>query len=159
MNEFLFDELNQYLNYGEVRYSDRIGSSLDASNIEDALKPFNVDVRTWTNMSKAEILDALDKVKKEVDNDPTKFSGFVFLGMSHGFQPMHKDYLITCDCKLLDLALVVEKFHNCNCIGLKNKPKCYLYNMCRGQSKNIDMKQSNFVQSIRNVVAFAEKTT
>ena len=139
LNEILFDERFQLLTQGRVIFYDRVGSNVDESNIEEALKPFNVDLRKWTNMTKAEILDALIEVKKEADNNPTKFAGLVFLFMSHGMQLRGRDYLVTSDCKMLDLANVPEQFHNFQCEGFKNRPKCFLYNMCRGKEANIEI--------------------
>ena len=68
--------------------------------------------KTGDAAKEARLMRELDEVKKEADNNPTKFAGFVLLGMSHGFHPRAKDYLVTSDCKLLDLAYVTEKFHN-----------------------------------------------
>jgi hypothetical protein len=138
LNERLFDVRHQFLTHGRVMFYDRIGADMDQSLIEEALEPFNVDVRKWYNMTISEILDALDKVKKEADNNPTKFAGFVFLGMSHGFGPQEKDYLVTSDCKILDLQYVTERFHNFQCVGLKDKPKCFIFNMCRGTTANME---------------------
>ena len=138
LNEVLFDISNQLLTHGRIMFDDRIGSDRDEEKLEEALKPFNVEVRIWKNFTKAEILDALDQVKKEANNNPTKFAGFVFLGMSHGFS-RGKDYLITSNCKMLDLEYVSEKFHNCNCPGFKDKPKSFIYNICRGDTANIEL--------------------
>ena len=142
LNEKLFNVREQFLIHGKVMFDDRIGADIDQSNIEKALEPFNVDVRKWYNMTLKEILNSLDKLKKEVDNNPTKFSGFVFLGMSHGFQPKEKDYLVTSDCKILDLQYVTERFHNSVCVGLKDKPKCFIFNMCRGSAANIESTEN-----------------
>ena len=123
INEILFDERFQFITQGRVNFYDIVGADVDESNMDQALKPFNVDLWKWTNMTKAEILDALEEVKKEADNNPTKFAGLVLLFMSHRIQRGGKDYLVTSDCKMLDLAYVTEKFHNFQCEGFKNRPK------------------------------------
>ena len=104
--------------------------------IKEALEPFHVDLRVWTDKTLDEIDDLLDEVKQEADDNPNKFAGLIFLGMSHGFKPREKDFLITTDIRLLDLSYVTDKFHNFSCLGFRNKPKCFLYNMCRGQDAN-----------------------
>ena len=139
LNEVVFDAEIQLLNKGRIIFAERAGAKVDESNIEESLKPFNIELRKWTNMNKNEILDALVDVKKEADNNPTKFAGLVFLGMSHGVQSRGKDYLVTSDCKMLDLEWVTEQFHNFQCEGFKDRPKCFLYNMCRGQETNVEI--------------------
>ena len=84
LNEVTFDVQYQLDNEGHIRFKNSIGADVDKSKIEDALKPFNIDLRVWTDMKLVDILKSLDKVKKEVDDNPTKFSGLVFLAMSHG---------------------------------------------------------------------------
>ena len=138
LNEVLFDIRKQFLTHGKIMFDDRIGADKDESKIEEALRPFNVELRIWSNFTLAETLRALDAVKKEADNNPTKFAGLVFCGMSHGFSRT-KEYLITSDSKMLDLAYVSEKFHNFNCVGFKNKPKSFIYNICRGETSNIEI--------------------
>ena len=149
LNEVLFDVQYQLLKEGRVRFGNRPGAEVDTSKIKEALEPFDVDLRVWTDKTLKEIYDSLDQVKKEANDNPTKFAGFVFLGMSHGFKPHEKDYLITSDIKMLDLSHVTDKFHNFNCIGLKNKPKCFLYNMCRGADANTE--RTEHLQSSREM--------
>ena len=93
INEVLFDMQYQLDMEGRIRFGNRRGADVDKSNIQKALEPYNVDLRVWTDMTLAEILDSLDQVKKEADNNPTKFAGLVLLGMSHGFQHKEKDIL------------------------------------------------------------------
>ena len=139
LNEVLFDvEKQRALDKGRVRFGNRPGAEIDASKIKEALEPFHVDLRVWTDKNLSEIDKLLNQVKKEADDNPNKFAGLVFLGMSHGFKRHEKDFLITSDIKMLDLSEVTEQFHNVNCIGFKNKPKCFLYNMCRGEEANTD---------------------
>ena len=50
-------------------------------------------------------------------------------------------YFVTSDCKLLLTEKVSDLFHNCYCVGLKNKPKFYMWNMCRGDRSNAEIEK------------------
>ena len=144
LNEVLFDiEKQRAMDEGRVRFGNRPGAEADTLKIKEALEPFQVDLRIWTDKTLAEIDDSLNEIKKEADDNPNKFAGLVFLGMSHGFKPREKDFLITSDIKMLDLSKVTDTFHNFNCIGFKNKPKCFLYNICRGEDANTKRTEHN----------------
>ena len=134
-------------------YADREGAEVDDANLIEALKPFNVDLRIWHDLKlygKEGILDRLKTIYDEVESQPDKFSGLVFLGMSHGEQVETKDYFVTSDCKWLLTEKVTDLFQNCFCSGLKNKPKFYMWNMCRGDRPNADIEQGQNVENLRD---------
>ena len=132
------------INNKEFESSDhqpREGAEVDETNLKKALIPFKVDLRVWQNYKRQEILNSLKAIKVEADHDPEKFSGLVILGMSHGEEHDGRDYLVTSDCKPLHIETVVALYHNEFCIGLKDRPKCFLFNMCRGAYPNIQMQK------------------
>ena len=66
-----------------------------------------------------------------------------FLGMSHGINIDGRDYLVTNDCQLLYTEKIADLFHNCYCHGLRNKPKFYMFNICRGDLPNLEIERMN----------------
>ena len=119
----------------------REGAEVDEINLKEALLPFEVDLRVWQNYKRQDILNSLRAIKEEVDNVPDKFSGLVILGMSHGEERDGRDYLVTSDCKPLLIETIVALYHNEFCIGLKDRPKCFLFNMCRGAYPNVQIQK------------------
>ena len=64
LNEVLFDvEKQRAMDEGRVRFGNRPGAEADTSKIKDALEPFNVDLRIWTDKTLAEIDDSLDEMR------------------------------------------------------------------------------------------------
>ena len=122
-------------------HNEREGAEVDANNLKEALKPFKVDLRVWENYKRQDILNGLRSLCEEVDNEPNKFSGLVILGASHGEERDNRDYLVASDGKGLLTETIVALFHNDARLGLKDRPKCYLFNMCRGAYPNIQMKK------------------
>ena len=122
-----------------VSYSEREGADVDEANIKDALEHFKVDLRVWTDLTLSELLQSLKRIYDEVEAEPNKFAGLVILGMSHGEQIDGRDFLVTKDNKLLSCEKVSDLYHNCFCFGLKNRPKFYLFNCCRGGTPNVEI--------------------
>ena len=122
-------------------HKSREGAEVDESNLKKALLPFEIDLRVWKNYKRQDILNSLKAIKEEADHDPEKYSGLVILGMSHGEEHGGRDYLVTSDCKPLLIETVVALYHNEFCIGLKDRPKCFLFNMCRGANPNIQIEK------------------
>ena len=84
----------------DTSYEGREGAEVDEANIREALQPFKVDLRVWNDLTlygKEGILIRLKEIYEEVESEPNKFSGLVFLGMSHGEQVDGKDYFVTSD--------------------------------------------------------------
>ena len=124
---------------GVEEYEYREGAEVDENKIKDALEKFYIDLRIWKDMTLHEIKKKLLDIKNEANSGPNKFAGLVIMGMSHGEQINGVDMLVTKDCELLSTEFIKEIFHNCNCPGFQNKPKAFLFNMCRGSGKNINL--------------------
>ena len=121
-------------------HEQREGADVDENNLIEALRPFHIDIRVWRDFKRQEILDAIRGVLDEVNNETNKYAGLVILGMSHGeVREDGRDYILASDCKPLLTDTIVTLFHNDRCEGLKNKPKFYLFNMCRGTYPNIEL--------------------
>ena len=126
-----------------VFYPPRDGAEVDEANLKEALNPFEVDLRVWSDQKKYEILKSLKGIYDEFDRDPKKYAGLVILGMSHGINIDGRDYFVTNDCQLLYTEKIADLFHNCYCHGLRNKPKFYMFNICRGDLPNLEIERMN----------------
>ena len=126
---------------GEEQYEYREGAEVDENKLKEALDKFHIDLRIWRDMTLREIKRELFDIKSEANDEPDKFAGLVIMGMSHGEQIGGEDLLVTKDCELLSTEFVKEIFHNYNCRGFQNKPKAFLFNMCRGNCKNMNLSQ------------------
>jgi len=121
----------------------REGADVDESNLIEALSPFQVDMRIWEDKTRHEILTSLKGIFDEVNMEPNKYSGLVILGMSHGLNVNGRDCLLASDCKPVRTDTIISLFHNEFCVGLKNRPKGFLFNMCRGSFSNMDLEEMN----------------
>ena len=126
---------------GEEEYEYREGADVDERKLKEALEKFCIDLRVWRDKTLRELKKDLLDIKSEVNDETSKFAGLVIMGMSHGEHVNGEDLLVTKDCELLSTEYVKELFHNCNCRGFQNKPKAFLFNMCRGSCKNMNLSQ------------------
>ena len=136
INHTKFDEV-----LGVEEYEFREGAEVDENKLKESLEKFYVDLRIWRDTTLREIKKELLDIKSEANDEPDKFAGLVIMGMSHGEQIGSEDLLVTKDCELLSTEFVKEIFHNYNCRGFQNKPKAFLFNMCRGSGKNMNLSQ------------------
>ena len=143
INQIKFDRENS-----GVSYAEREGAEVDEANLRDALEYFEIDLRIWKDMTLSELLASLKRLYEELEAEPNKFAGLVFLCMSHGEQIKEKDFLVTKDNKYLSCDKIVDLYHNCYCTGLKNRPKFYLFNCCRGDTPNVELQKLNVTSPI-----------
>ena len=138
-------------------FAEREGANVDEANLRDVLKHFEIDLRVWRDLTLNELLRSLNRLYYEVDSDHNKYAGLVFLCMSHGKQIDGKDFLVTKDNKYLSCEKVVDIFHNCFCYGLKNRPKFYFFNCCRGGQPNAELQKLSISSPIvfdDDIIAF-----
>lgn len=124
-------------------HMEREGAEVDENNLRETLRPFQIDLRVWENYKRQSVLNALRYVCEEVDREPRKYSGLVILGASHGEERDNRDYLVASDGKGLLTETIVALFHNDARAGMKDRPKCYLFNMCRGTNPNVLIRQAS----------------
>ena len=126
-------------------HREREGAEVDGINLIEALQPFQIDLRVWENYKRQEILNGLREIKEEVDREPNKFAGLVILGASHGVEHDGRDFLVASDCKPLLIETIIGLYHNEYCVGLNDCPKFYLFNMCRGTYRNVQIESESAI--------------
>lgn len=127
---------------GEVVFQPREGADVDERELQEALSPFNIEVRLWQNLTEAEIKQSMQDLKVEVDETPQSYAAFVLFAMSHGGQIHGHDFIVTKDNAIIYTSELIEPLHNEYCYGFRSKPKCFIFNSCRGSGDNIDIQSS-----------------
>ncbi|XP_016948347.1 caspase-3 [Drosophila biarmipes] len=133
------------LNHKDVKgQKQRVGTEKDRDDMEATLKGFGFDVRTYDDLTFSDINDKLKEVARE---DHSRNDCFVLAVMSHGTEG--KVYA-------KDMSYPVERLWNPflgdNCKTLKNKPKLFFIQACRGENLEKAVEFSSFAVMTRELV-------
>ncbi|EDV48822.1 caspase-3 [Drosophila erecta] len=133
------------LNHKDVKgQKQRVGTERDRDDMEATLQRFGFDVRTFDDLTFSEINDKLKEVARE---DHSENDCFVLAVMSHGTEG--KVYA-------KDMSYPVERLWNPflgdNCKTLKNKPKLFFIQACRGANLEKAVEFSSFAVMTRELV-------
>ncbi|XP_043653907.1 caspase-3 [Drosophila teissieri] len=133
------------LNHKDVKgQKQRVGTERDRDDMEATLQGFGFDVRTFDDLTFSEINDKLKEVARE---DHSQNDCFVLAVMSHGTEG--KVYA-------KDMSYPVERLWNPflgdNCKTLKNKPKLFFIQACRGANLEKAVEFSSFAVMTRELV-------
>ena len=103
---------------------DRKGSSIDVTNLETLFTSLKFDVRTFRNKEAAEMQNIMDQFAAK---DHSNYDCFVACLLSHGCNAG----IYGNDGMVLDMNNILHPFKNS--ISLKEKPKVFLCQFCRGE--------------------------
>lgn len=86
------------------------------------------------------------------DKDHTQFNAFVMIVMSHGEED---DYILGVDERSTKVKDLMMEFQETRCVSLKNKPKVFIIQTCRGRLRQstADNISSQAVPSASSQVA------
>ncbi|XP_022234828.1 caspase-3 [Drosophila obscura] len=136
------------LNHKDVKgQKQRVGTERDRDDMQHTLQTFGFDVRAYNDLTFSEINDMLKEVAREdhSDNDC-----FVLVVMSHGTEG--KVYA-------KDMSYPVERLWNPflgdNCKTLKNKPKLFFIQACRGENLEKAVEFTSFAVMTRELAPVA----
>lgn len=106
----------------------RDGAKHDEKRFEDLFQElgFHVDIRN--NLTRNEMSKVVEDVAAE---DHSNFDAFVLAIMTHGGD---RDILCGVDDRTLTIEEVMMEFTAINCESLRNKPKLFIIQSCRGSS-------------------------
>ena len=112
-------------NFHDAR-ANRKGSEIDERNLEELFEELSFTVRvkndlTWIQMRQV----AIEFAKK----DHSEFDAFVFIIMSHGG---NKDVIEGVDGRNIRIEDLMCEFTSAKCPTLRNKPKLFIIQTCRG---------------------------
>ncbi|KAH8246930.1 hypothetical protein KR032_004283 [Drosophila birchii] len=132
------------LNHKDVKgQKQRVGTERDRDDMRTSLKGYGFDVRVYDDLTFAEINDKLKEVARE---DHSLNDCFVLAVMSHGTEG--KVYA-------KDMSYPVERLWNPflgdNCKTLKNKPKIFFIQACRGENLEKAVEYSSFAVMTREL--------
>ena len=136
INEKIFDVAKE----NEI-FQFRQGADEDEISLRESLDPLNVEIRLNSNLTSKEIIQLVQDTSHELNSEPCPYSGFMMFAMSHGGQANNQDFLLGKDKRPVFASEIIAPFHNANCSGLNGKPKCFLFNCCRGDMSNMDIKE------------------
>ncbi|KAH8289031.1 hypothetical protein KR054_004349 [Drosophila jambulina] len=136
------------LNHKDVKgQKQRVGTERDRDDMRTSLKGYGFDVRVYDDLTFAEINDKLKEVARE---DHSLNDCFVLAVMSHGTEG--KVYA-------KDMSYPVERLWNPflgdNCKTLKNKPKIFFIQACRGENLEKAVEYSSFAVMTRELAPAA----
>lgn len=109
---------------------DRRGAHVDGRNLRELFKQCGIEVIEHEN-KKADEIKAI--VKEHARNERLcLYDISIFVFMSHGSQNKQKESILKgTDFKDVEVSWIVSQFNNVNCPILKNKPKFFIFQMCR----------------------------
>ncbi|TDG52399.1 hypothetical protein AWZ03_001229 [Drosophila navojoa] len=136
------------LNHKDVKgHKQRVGTERDRDAIQKSLLGYGFDVRTYNDLTFAEINDLLKEVARE---DHSQNDCFALVVMSHGDEG--KVYA-------KDMAYPVERLWNPflgdSCKTLVNKPKLFFIQACRGSNVERAVEFSGIVVMTRELAPAA----
>ncbi|CAM1311704.1 Uncharacterised protein g5780 [Pycnogonum litorale] len=105
----------------------RDGSDIDAERMEYLFKDLGFKVEHLRNLTGQEIEQKAMEFTQKPEH--AEADAAVVCIMSHG---RHGDDILGSDGEYIKLVKIIELFNNCNCPSLKEKPKIFLIQACRG---------------------------
>lgn len=106
----------------------RDGAKHDEDRLKDLFDVLGFDVDIKKNLTREEI----NKTAKDVAaEDHTAYDAFVFIIMSHGGD---RDAVYGVDSRPAHVEDIMSEFKAMNCATLRNKPKLFFIQCCRGLS-------------------------
>ncbi|KAH8409808.1 hypothetical protein KR222_008287 [Zaprionus bogoriensis] len=136
------------LNHKDVKgQKQRVGTERDRDDMQQSLLGFGFDVRSYNDLTFAEINDLLKEVARE---DHSQNDCFVLVVMSHGAEG--KVYA-------KDMSYPVERLWNPflgdSCKSLVNKPKIFFIQACRGENLEKAVEFTSFAVMTRELAPAA----
>lgn len=115
-------------------YLKRKGAEVDEENMKTLFKDIGFNVYTVRNQSLRDMKRTIENFTSEEKNPRLRQVDCVVVSvMSHGEEGHTKEssQIVSHDAKLLDVSWILEQFSNLYCPALINKPKIFLFQICR----------------------------
>lgn len=131
------------INYHNELHAERKGAEVDGSNLFDLFTQMGFFVEYHTDLSAMGITDVILKFKSS--SELVGCDMIFVIVMAHG--TINKDVnvseIIGSDNNVVSTKWIEEQFTNRECKILQNKPKIFMYQMCRGDTPDFGAVQSN----------------
>lgn len=119
----------------------RPGAEKDEDRLRNLFSDLQFNVMVEKNLTKQQMEELAAWYGGE---DHTQFNAFVMIVMSHGEE---NDCILGIDDSSTKVKDLMMKFQETRCLSLKNKPKVFIIQTCRGSSSRSPADNSQAVQS------------
>ena len=113
------------------------GMSVDVEKMRNFLSAYGIHCNIEVDVKAKEMKEALERLKRR---GLSKYSGLIVTIMSHGGEG---NTLIGSDGKSVQLKELAEIFNSAECEDLKDKPKIFIINACRGCRQDSVQRQGH----------------
>ena len=111
------------------------GIDIDVEKMAKFLRTYGVHFNEERDLKAEEMTAALERLKRW---DFSKYSGLIVSILTHGGEG---NTLYGSDGKFVYLQKLADIFNSVECKGLKDKPKIFITNACRGRKQDSAMSQ------------------
>ena len=117
-------------NFGVPNLPKLDGLPADVEMVKNFLSNYGISSNEEIDAEAEDMKNILERLSRQ---DFSKYSGLIVTIMTHGGEG---NKLYGKDGKTVQLKTLAELFNSVECKGLKNKPKIFIINACRGQKKD-----------------------
>lgn len=111
------------------RDEERNGAHMDGENLKKLFQQCGFEIIYLENLKADEIKSSVLKHAK--NKELSKYDIAFFIFMSHGKEGIGQSNLKATDEKFIQETWIESQFSNKNCEALRNKPKIFIFQMCR----------------------------
>ena len=119
-------------------------NSKNNTNSRNVSNRHNLKLR-W---NEKEIFDYNNKIHEILENKQYNYDGLIYFISCHGDRG---SVIYDSNGNKVPLIAIFDKFNNQNCLQLRNKPKIYFIEACRGDQRTKRMKNSLFIENKESV--------
>lgn len=112
------------------------GIDIDVEKMKTFLSTYGIHCNEERNIKAEEMTSTLERLKR--GRDFSKYSGLIVTILTHGGEG---NILYGRDGKFVYLQKLADIFNSVECKGLKDKPKIFITNACRGRKQDSAMSQ------------------
>ena len=120
------------------------GVPADIKMVENFLDSYGIHSNIEEDVDADDMKGILDRLSKK---DFSKYSGLIVTIITHGGTG---NVLYGKDCQPVQLKELAEKFNSAKCKALKNKPKIFIINACRGSTKDAALSMDSQAPSLQD---------
>ncbi|KAF5273982.1 hypothetical protein FQA39_LY01098 [Lamprigera yunnana] len=120
------------INYINDVRAERKGADVDGRNLKDLFLQMGFVVESYTNLNSNEIMNVVTNFKMSSKIVGCDMAFIIIMGHGKTNKCIDISEVIGTDNESVSSKWIEEQFNNMNCRALQNKPKIFMYQMCRG---------------------------
>ena len=120
------------------------GVPADIKMVKNFLDSYGIHSNIERDAKADDMKGILDRLS---ENDFSEYSGLIITIITHGGTG---NVLYGKDCQPVQLKELAEMFNSAKCKALKNKPKIFIINACRGSTKDAAMSMDSQEPSLHD---------